>query len=98
MAATQLRASKTASWYSKDRQLRVSGGLWSSSSILEAAFAKTANYLAIWFTDPLKDRHANIAGGLWMDHVAAFGWLPCVAIGILTEPSPPVPPVQAASA
>jgi hypothetical protein len=46
MAATQLRASKTASWHSKDRQLRVSGGLWSSSSILEAAFAKTANYLS----------------------------------------------------
>ena len=98
MAATQLRTSKAASWISKGRQLRVSGGLWSSSSILKAAFAKTANNLAILFTDPLKDRHVNIAGGLWMDHVAAFGWLPCVAIGILTEPSPPVPPVQAASA
>ena len=54
MAATLITASKGANWHSKGGQLRVSGPLWSTSSILVAPFAKGANYLATQSTDLLK--------------------------------------------
>ena len=72
MAATLITASKGANWHSKGGQLRVSGPLWSTSSILVAPFAKGANYLATQSTDLLKECHVNIAGPLWKDHVATF--------------------------